>query len=1176
MKPKLLKISGLNSFKEEQSIDFSELTSRGLFGIFGPTGSGKSTILDAITIALYGEISRGTKEFINTDVGKLYVFFEFEAGSGKDRKVYRVERSIKKKKDGGISTDFVKFYSLGNEGEEGIIDKVTDVKNEVTRIIGLNSNDFTRSVVLPQGRFNEFLKLTGAERRDMLERVLNLRKYGTELSKKIVSARKEKQEELNGLSGELNRYEGVTEEVLKENKENLDKVIEEESLLKSQINNLDKKYEKYKRIWELQKESKEFEEEKKKLDAKAVEMKNKEEKLEKGKKALQVIPYIDKLEKTNKDKSVTQENFKMLSKKIKVLLVKLNETKEKYQIAYERKNNELSGLIEKETNIKGSIELDSEIDKLKSDIKENEDKIEVYGKELTLLENKISEMNKEKEHLTKAIEEKETLIETLKISHEYREKLNEAWELEKKSGDLRRQHKEIKESIELDKSEINNTNEELVKIKGRIEKGNKVIKEVEDKLNNLNENQPKDQNYIIEKQSNVETLKVRLNEVIQLEKEIKNISEKKEKALKEKDEFKDKLKDSQKVLERKKEEEENLSKEIKDMKKRNQASILSVQLEEGSPCPVCGSKEHPHRAEGIDNNEIENKEELKEKLEKEIKKLEIEVSKLEVNIDSKEKEIKENEEKLSDLIERLKGQKSKDIKIKIDEEITKVEKLKKDLISWNDNVEDCKKKLDEYREALNKLKNSKSIFEERMSNYENRLKESGDKEEKVSKEISELDHKSKTLKEQLEIKSVENKLKEVKENDKKLDYNEKQLKLNRDKIVKLDKEKEEANSKLSIINQEISKCEEINKEKTKSVKAYTEKIKNICGDKNPNEYLQEIRALLEDINKTEERLRKEKEVEEKELNLFNEEKIRLENTMNSLENSIVSLNKELQTSLENNGFVDAEELMKYQIEKHEINSLENIINKYKDRIKANKNNISRLEKALNGESIEENEWEKIKCDRTYKKEHYNVVSQKIGQLKEKVVTIEKDLESVKILNKKIKKLEHTVGMLNEMSNLVRGNKFVEYVAINHLKYIAREASKRLMEITNNRYSLELDSTGNFVICDNYNGGVRRDCNTLSGGETFMTSLSLALALSTQIQLKGSTSLEFFFLDEGFGTLDTNLLEVVMTSLEKLHREDLCVGIITHVEELKNRVPVKLEVLPAEAGISGTKVEIKYS
>nr|WP_274601608.1 SbcC/MukB-like Walker B domain-containing protein [Clostridium rhizosphaerae] len=148
--------------------------------------------------------------------------------------------------------------------------------------------------------------------------------------------------------------------------------------------------------------------------------------------------------------------------------------------------------------------------------------------------------------------------------------------------------------------------------------------------------------------------------------------------------------------------------------------------------------------------------------------------------------------------------------------------------------------------------------------------------------------------------------------------------------------------------------------------------------------------------------------------------------------------------------------------------------------------------------------------------------------------------------------------------------------MNQLRYIALEASKRLKDITRGRYALELDSSGNFTMRDDFNGGVIRSTSTLSGGETFLTSLALALALSSQIQLKGSAPLEFFFLDEGFGTLDTELLEIVISSLERLHSDRLSVGIISHVEELKNRVPVKLIVEPALPGLGGSKIKIEYT
>lgn len=100
MKPIKLTIKGLNSFIDEQTIDFEKLSNRGLFGVFGPTGSGKSTILDGITLALYGNISRSNSkkldvDCINSNCDKLNVSFEFQI-SGANTKRYVVSREFKR------------------------------------------------------------------------------------------------------------------------------------------------------------------------------------------------------------------------------------------------------------------------------------------------------------------------------------------------------------------------------------------------------------------------------------------------------------------------------------------------------------------------------------------------------------------------------------------------------------------------------------------------------------------------------------------------------------------------------------------------------------------------------------------------------------------------------------------------------------------------------------------------------------------------------------------------------------------------------------------------------------------------------------------------------------------------------------------------------------------------
>ena len=251
MKPIKLELMGLNSYTDRQTVDFEKLTSRGLFGIFGNTGSGKSTILDAITIALYGDISRDTTDYINTSSDKAVVKFEFEIGSKNNRNRYFVERTIKNTPTGGTKTTRVLLGEIKCDGNINVLaDKVGEVKNKIQEIIGLTSDDFTRSVVLPQGKFSEFLKLQDRDRRKMLERIFNLSKYGEKLSNKVKARRSQAKEKITSLNGKLSQHEGMTEKLYEDTREELLKAKKLEKTKNEDLLRAEKEYEENKVIFE--------------------------------------------------------------------------------------------------------------------------------------------------------------------------------------------------------------------------------------------------------------------------------------------------------------------------------------------------------------------------------------------------------------------------------------------------------------------------------------------------------------------------------------------------------------------------------------------------------------------------------------------------------------------------------------------------------------------------------------------------------------------------------------------------------------------------------------------------------------------------------------------------------------------------------------------------------------
>ena len=144
-----------------------------------------------------------------------------------------------------------------------------------------------------------------------------------------------------------------------------------------------------------------------------------------------------------------------------------------------------------------------------------------------------------------------------------------------------------------------------------------------------------------------------------------------------------------------------------------------------------------------------------------------------------------------------------------------------------------------------------------------------------------------------------------------------------------------------------------------------------------------------------------------------------------------------------------------------------------------------------------------------------------------------------------------------------------------LGQLAVGASSVLRELSAGQYSLALDAQNNFVVIDHRSADEQRPARTLSGGETFLASLSLALTLAehlTQLAVGSEPRLESIFLDEGFGTLDPETLDVVAAAIEELQARGRTVGIVTHVRDLAERMPVRYDVRKAPTGSTVERVE----
>ena len=151
-------------------------------------------------------------------------------------------------------------------------------------------------------------------------------------------------------------------------------------------------------------------------------------------------------------------------------------------------------------------------------------------------------------------------------------------------------------------------------------------------------------------------------------------------------------------------------------------------------------------------------------------------------------------------------------------------------------------------------------------------------------------------------------------------------------------------------------------------------------------------------------------------------------------------------------------------------------------------------------------------------------------------------------------LQQSFAVTAEMATDLKGDRFQEYLLEEAFKNLVASASVRMKAISN-RYTLEWED-GEFYVVDHDNAGEHRRAETLSGGETFMASLCLALQLSDEVlRTSGALQMDSLFIDEGFGTLDSDALSEVTDAMEALRQEGgRMIGVISHRPELTDRLP----------------------
>ncbi len=233
MKPIKIKIKGINSYVSEQEINFEKLAKSNVFGIFGETGSGKTTILDSIILALYGVSDRDTlQNIINVNTKDAYVefIFEMENNVGKTNR-YLVRRDFHLRPSGLKAEAY-----LHNESKKETLAEMPDnVNNKILEIIGIGKKEFTKCIALPQGEFDRFLSDTPALRKKTLAKLFDLEQFGVILNDRLKNRRNLVALKKATLEEKASIYSGISQEVITETEKTLENSDKEIRSLERQI-----------------------------------------------------------------------------------------------------------------------------------------------------------------------------------------------------------------------------------------------------------------------------------------------------------------------------------------------------------------------------------------------------------------------------------------------------------------------------------------------------------------------------------------------------------------------------------------------------------------------------------------------------------------------------------------------------------------------------------------------------------------------------------------------------------------------------------------------------------------------------------------------------------------------------------------------------------------------------
>ncbi|MFX3616833.1 MAG: AAA family ATPase [Sporolactobacillus sp.] len=1128
MKPIELTVRGLNSFREEQRIDFEALCADGIFGIFGPTGSGKSTILDAMTLALYGTVERAannTQGILNQLEDQLAVGFTFEL-NGAQTKRYRVERSYKRIKDDGLRMASCRLLQLGVE-KQVLADKERDVTRKIQEILGLTHDDFTRAVVLPQGKFAEFLSLKGNERRKMLQRLFHLEKYGEVLSTRLKAHADAARRNLATITEKESMLGDASKDALEalrvhsqETKKELDaKRISWEK--ESQV------YDELLKVEELQKEKAAKQKDLQLLENQREAIQGKKQALILDQAADALIPYLDAFDSSGTElkeaEKVCTENKKQL-----------HDAEAAEQLKKKALEQAKQSLAEQEPEITGQKQQMQEGISVQRRLKELQINAQTDKQSLEQLTQQMNRESEEEKRISQLIEDHDERLRDA-------EKRMEILFLSARERSLLQAAREEKGKLDSLSEQIDRKRQDWTRYQQKWLADQEAMNRLQEKQKQKNDQGQQ----LFARYQHIYCGLAALAEQIGT---------------------------ARKELEYQREEAQQ--KHERDLR-QSLAYQLASALEDGEPCPVCGAIHHPLPAAEQklpDETHWENKLSDYQRAEQRLSQAQQDCRLCLLQMEQRAKNIADLLDGLPDLstekeaLIRKKAEQRTLLQIAADFR-NAVKAGKQDMLQTDAGLE-------QLTSDLQQLKLDRSEVEAHLKFYQDKKIEI---EQEARKDKSEVTKRLKDWSADYQApEKIDTAFQKMQEDDQEREQIQQSIqKIRKERETQEEKRSDYRNKRAEIesdFNRLQGRMESFSKNSIRCQQEL-EKLGFSAAS--------ELDVLLKQAGNRLTGLQAAQERADKDWRESWTIRIHLEKALESAgqrlqraEKDWANVSELWQRKLADSDFRQRSDVLEAHLDDQSRIDLKNQVDSYEQKTAALSTELRSVSEKLGGRSVTADAIEASHQQLTALQATVQNLSEAFGAAINQLKDLEQRHLTFKMLESERKKVQKAADQFEQLQRVFRGNAFVEFVASEQLQQVCVAASARLSDLTHGRYALESDTSGGFSIRDNGNGGVSRPVSSLSGGETFLTSLALALSLSEQIQLNGHVPLQFFFLDEGFGTLDPELLDTVLTALEKLHLHRLSIGVISHVPEMRERLPRKLIVEAAEPSGRGSRLHLE--